>query len=259
MFSAYFEDSHLLSVTVVSQITAGVGISAAKGWGDAVLLAELLTVVTMPAEASADQEERTDVSAAIKCVFFLPRLPFATLTERGLSTSGGASSSGSAASNPASTSNSANSSGPAAGTAKTASPTVTAAPPATTKSSTSTSSGGSKSGARQDSDVTMQLRGSPTADGNEQSLLVHLDRVTKEGLVQNSVGDPLVDRAIAMGYFNVNYGKFADAIDLFSKLLESNRAVKGAYLGRGTGTFDTRFYGHTPKFIAHFDESDLRR
>eukprot|EP00123_Amoebidium_parasiticum_P009401 comp19447_c0_seq1/m.22602 comp19447_c0_seq1/g.22602 ORF comp19447_c0_seq1/g.22602 comp19447_c0_seq1/m.22602 type:complete len:961 (-) comp19447_c0_seq1:504-3386(-) len=62
-----------------------------------------------------------------------------------------------------------------------------------------------------------------------------LAKVAAMGVVQNGVGRVDVDKKIAEGYMLVNSNRIAEAIRLFSDLLEKDKTLLAAYLGRGTG------------------------
>lgn len=59
--------------------------------------------------------------------------------------------------------------------------------------------------------------------------------VAEQGMVQNGSGDTKVDEAIAIGFLQVNKGKFGDALNTFDIIINATNPVPlGAYLGKGT-------------------------
>jgi tetratricopeptide (TPR) repeat protein len=58
--------------------------------------------------------------------------------------------------------------------------------------------------------------------------------VAARGLVQHGSGDTSVDEKIALGYLQVNTGKYRQGVQYFDMLLKSHPRLVAAYLGRGT-------------------------
>ena len=58
--------------------------------------------------------------------------------------------------------------------------------------------------------------------------------VAKRRMVQHGVGIARVDEQIAIGYLQVNTGKYEEGIKLFTALIQDDPKLFAAYLGRGT-------------------------
>lgn len=72
------------------------------------------------------------------------------------------------------------------------------------------------------------------SEGLEPKQVEALAEVAARGMVQNGVGDAVVDQRIAYGNLLVNTGKLPQAVKTFSELLELHPGTLAALLGRGT-------------------------
>ncbi len=52
--------------------------------------------------------------------------------------------------------------------------------------------------------------------------------------MQHGVGNPDIDKQIALGYLQVNTGNLDNAKKIFDQLIKTNPKMVAAFLGRGT-------------------------
>ena len=90
----------------------------------------------------------------------------------------------------------------------------------------------SRRGGQGDSGLTLSAASRAGVDAQNPSHVAAI--AAAENMIAHGIGDVPVDQQIALGYMQVNTGKYKQGLAIFNKLLEQQPKLVAAFLGRGT-------------------------